>query len=107
MKSYTDIEQSKKLEEILPLESADMYWFRNNVETPKIFPNNMMKDSVSVTLPCWSLAALLNVLQGYTLMNNVFSEKIALWRRENSVEYNNPIDACYEMILKLNDMKML
>lgn len=26
MKSYTDIEQSKKLAEILPLESADMHY---------------------------------------------------------------------------------
>ena len=26
IKSYTDISQSKKLAEILPLESADMYW---------------------------------------------------------------------------------
>lgn len=31
MKSYTDIEQSKKLAEILPLESADMNY--NNVDT--------------------------------------------------------------------------
>lgn len=28
MKAYTDIEQSKKLAEILPIESADMYYFR-------------------------------------------------------------------------------
>ena len=27
MKTYTDIEQSKKLAEILPPESADMKWF--------------------------------------------------------------------------------
>ena len=26
MKSYTDLEQSKKLAEILPVESADMTW---------------------------------------------------------------------------------
>ena len=26
IKSYTDIEQSRKLAKILPLESADMYW---------------------------------------------------------------------------------
>ena len=27
IKAYTDLEQSKKLAEILPLESADMYWW--------------------------------------------------------------------------------
>ena len=26
MKTYTDLEQSKKLTEILPFERADMYW---------------------------------------------------------------------------------
>ena len=26
MKSYTDIKQSRKLAEILPIESADMWW---------------------------------------------------------------------------------
>ena len=29
MKSYTDLPQSKKLVEILPLESADMWWSKN------------------------------------------------------------------------------
>ena len=62
IKAYTDLEQSKKLAEILPLESADMYWFRDNTETPEIYPKNMMKNSVSVTLPCWSLAALYGIL---------------------------------------------
>ena len=32
-KSYTDIEQAKKLAEILPLESADMYYMETS-------PNN-------------------------------------------------------------------
>ena len=32
MKSYTDLEQSKKLAEILPLESADMTCFQNQME---------------------------------------------------------------------------
>jgi len=31
MKAYTDIEQSKKLAEILPLESADMYWWSTSL----------------------------------------------------------------------------
>ena len=26
MKAYTDVEQSKKLAEILPIESADLWW---------------------------------------------------------------------------------
>ena len=42
MKSYTDLNQSKKLAEILPIESADMCFNDNE--------------------PCWSLAALLDIL---------------------------------------------
>ena len=52
IKSYTDLEQSKKLAEILPLESADMMHDRLIV-----IPFN----DGSLT-PCWSLAVLLNVL---------------------------------------------
>lgn len=35
IKSYTDLEQSKKLAEILPLESADMHY--NNVSIIGLF----------------------------------------------------------------------
>lgn len=31
IKAYTDLEQSKKLVEILPIESADMYWRSLNI----------------------------------------------------------------------------
>ena len=65
MKSYTDLEQSKKLAEILPLESADMC-FVNDGTSIKIDANpynvrkHMWKDVQLI--PCWSLAALLGVL---------------------------------------------
>ena len=37
MKAYTDIEQSKKLAEILPTESADMKWYfwKSEIDAPK------------------------------------------------------------------------
>ncbi len=80
MKAYTDIEQSKKLAEILPLESADMrygciapYEYSDRMydggcdEVP--YPKDFMKKNVNFSeneydgeLPCWSLAALLSVL---------------------------------------------
>ena len=69
MKSYTDIEQSKKLAEILPLESADMYYFtiirdypysQGKIKTiAKIMDGSFSSD---YDTPCWSLAALLQVL---------------------------------------------
>jgi hypothetical protein len=32
IKSYTDLEQSKKLAEVLPIDSADMYWWSSSKE---------------------------------------------------------------------------
>ena len=31
-KAFTNLEQSKKLAEILPIESADMYWFNRHID---------------------------------------------------------------------------
>ena len=112
MKAYTDIEQSKKLAEILPLESADMGWNVFVDGTTRILPINdwdLVKDgSGNVKFyPAWSLAALYSVLPTFTLDSsddkyfrihccNKFSE----W-------YNNPIDATFEIILKLKEMNLL
>lgn len=111
MKSYTDIEQSKKLTKILPLESADMYWFRNNVEVPCVYPKDMMKDSVSVTCPCWSLAALLGVLP------KIHGGKPAISLDDNYITYphmrglhtkaESLVDACVAMIEKLHELNLL
>lgn len=66
MKSYTDIEQSKKLAEILPLESADMSYVYDKQldklygDTPYVIGYKVLNEDVDI--PCWSLAALLQVL---------------------------------------------
>ena len=80
IKSYTDILQSRKLADILPLESADMYWSRCTITD---FGDGVLKVSYSIEpfnisqfrntkedIPCWSLAALLGVLPDYTLQTN-------------------------------------
>lgn len=65
IKSYTDLEQAKKLKEILPAESADMYYF-DNLPVPKVGYSVEVEKLYSKTnidyIPCWSLAALLQVL---------------------------------------------
>lgn len=61
MKSYTDINQSKKLAEILPMESADMRYdeYTSHIDgTPKVG----YKEGITEGISCWSLAALLDVL---------------------------------------------
>lgn len=64
IKSFTDLSQSKVLAEFLPLESADMYYSKtkilNSDETDYIVK---VGTSIVITdVPCWSLAALLQVL---------------------------------------------
>ena len=80
MKSYTDLEQSKKLVEILPIESVDIWWaerYKGRVtengqyivdEEPYYYlsltnpsENNWSQDQIK-DIPCWSLAALLNII---------------------------------------------
>jgi len=126
IKSYTDIGQSRKLAEILPLESADMrygyiapYEFSDrmyeggydDVPYPKDFMKrnpNFSEDEYDGEYPCWSLAALLNVLKDYTLQK---IDKDVFVIHENKAtgteDCDNPVDACYEMILKLHELKML
>lgn len=68
MKSYTDIEQSKKLAEFLPIESADMeYMFLKRDGSmvnivPFIKDGSEESDCSYNFVPCWSLAALLDIL---------------------------------------------
>jgi hypothetical protein len=71
IKAFSDIEQSKKLAEILPLESADMYYTsglnvngKHYYKTPYIMERK--EDLNEYTLPCWSIASLLSALKIYT-----------------------------------------
>ena len=122
MKAYTDIKQSKKLSEILPPESADMWYWEwptapkyNNYEHPMFH-----KGDDIVNVPCWSLAALLSVTRNYCIRFELTlraNKKYNLFAMTDNFVYrgfneypdgiNNPIDACYEMILKLHELKML
>ena len=126
MKSYTDLSQSKKLAKILPLESADMYWLNRHIDLTEtkyevfvIDKSNKYVDffkSYAVAIdnneiiPCWSLAALLGVLPDYTLQTNTDGTVFVVCDSKKpmiSDAYENPIDACYELILKLHERKML
>lgn len=126
MKAYTNIEQSKKLSEILPLESADMHyskdfdgsWF---VDLAKYTSVKIPKYVVNIEehlLPCWSLAALLKLMPKIgahePMLRKLYytSEPTERYICQYSLtdmtsEYDNPVDACYEMILKLHELKML
>lgn len=122
MKAYTDISQSKKLAEILPNKGADQTWERvaiagANLDAPEelqyIHNGDMPFQFYSgIGIPCWSLAALLGVLP-YPSIHKTFSG----WRcdsyNKEATSYilgkssDNPVDACYEMILKLKNLNLL
>ena len=118
-KSFTSLEQSKKLAEILPLESADMYLYLATKGNPKARFNEGYNEYGDFELPCWSLTALLNVLpeiNGISLTLEKVKAEDGYEGYYYYTEYNdivlipyskNPVDACYEMILKLNELKML
>lgn len=112
IKSFTDISQSKKLAEILPIESADtIYTMTNGYHTPFIrieTIQEMDKDDV----PCWSLATLLNILPKIINNETLFIEtSAALWhigyRNIYTARADNLVDACYELILKLHELVMV
>lgn len=118
MKSYTDIKQSKKLAEILPSESADMWWNwfsspLDDVNGGEYSTEPLLHKPVcnpERTIPCWSLAALLELLP-YPILShsdvNNFCCKIFKGSIVVSSSGKNSIDACVEMILKLNEQKLL
>ena len=95
IKSYTTVEQSRKLAEILPLESADMYY----------------EDDISVEfghgwhaqhIPCWSLAALLKLIPNFNMFKRTIECRIETTNHlvDKACE---PIDAAFEMICWLKE----
>lgn len=115
MKSYTDLEQSKKLAKILPIESADMFLALNGIQPvmSKYFDNGFVPAD-NTAIPCWSLMALIET------MPEILIEKVkaqdgydgyyyfVTYEELIEVPYKKElIDACVEMILKLHEEKLL
>ena len=131
MKGYTDLEQSKKLAEILPVESADMFYVYDRHlaklygDTPHVIGYKALNESIDV--PCWSLAALLDVLiskdfdpetmflrstsDGYgTRLTNVWRlsvDRLDVDINLRDIHADNLVDACYEMIIRLSELNLL
>ena len=124
MRSYTDIEQSKNLAEILPLKSADMYYYSYmSIGEPfyMSYPN-VIEDRQKLAkndIPTWSLTALLSVLPTLDDRNAILCKDIrynkwhicyhstATLSIIDTERYDNPVDACYEMIIKLHELNLL
>lgn len=126
MKSYTDIEQSKKLAEFLPNESADMFFWKRTIKKDdyaisvghsKELQEGFTSKEIEY-IPCWSLAALLwylKTLKPLVYLPMLFAND-EIWILQfverghgnvAEITSDNPIDACYEMILELYRRKLL
>ena len=124
MKAFSDLEQSKKLAEFLPIESADMYWWSSG----KRYYIEAMDDGdfneEEGHIRAWSLAALINIIpqelfDGEYIINitegidNKWIITYDHYENRNHSFYglsagaDNLVDACYEMIIKLHELNLL
>lgn len=118
MKSFTDLEQSKVLEKILPLESADFAWNVFADGSARLLPADdwdLQRGHGAKVVPCWSLAALLEIINKnfYTdLHHDGCAWNIDVNHHDNAKQKfnrdgNTPVVACYEMLLTLHELKLL
>ncbi len=127
MKSYTDLEQSKKLAEFLPLKSADCFWDYDPMQKfhrISWFEEGFNKESqlrLNENNVCaWSLAALLSLIKdkcGYFEFvylkrtsdgrANPLEDVYRLSTDEYDVYEKEEVDACYELIIHLHEQNLL
>ena len=116
IRSFTSLEQSRKLAEILPLESADMSWVSNGLGKPfaRTIP---IKGDPEELCGCWSLAALLDIIPCGQVNKIPDSNKYEASSWNDSgletpiyatvEEFDNPVDACYSIIINLHELNLL
>ena len=127
IKSFTDLQQSKKLAEILPTESADMYIGNYIGKSGKVDGTNIHYYTKGESfgapeiIDAWSLAALISILpiirkgedtanpfiaktpdNEYHIVYATLTEEV-----DTSPMYDNPIDACVTMIESLHELNLL
>lgn len=124
MKSYTDLEQSKKLVEILPIESANMHYAKviHGFDLLKDWKNEAQLGSPSnkAHIPCWSLAALLSIIKDKCSYFELVYLKSTIDGRANRLENvyrlstdiydiyeKEAIDVAFKMIIKLHELNLL
>ena len=117
MKSYTDLEQSRKLAEIVSIDTADM-WYDNDGESiagrPEVRCGSFI-GLASKNIPCWSLAALLGVLPNGTRLlkstniSSIGDVKYYCDCPKLNIDkwFDNSVDVCVAMIMRLNELNLL
>jgi hypothetical protein len=124
-KICTDIPQSKKLIELgLDVKTADMMWedwrlIDGDWKLSVGYDPEFEQDYGRKCYPAWSLSALLEILPTLDGRNpefcrdirynqwHIFYHGTATLNLIDTKRYENLIDACYEMIIKLKEVKLL
>ena len=128
IKAHTDLNQSRTLAEFLPHTTADQTWERiaiagANLDVPEELQYRHKGDMPfkiysGVGVPCWSLAALLSVMP---IIDDEFEPQLHRSLNKYRCTYegkkdtcsglwkiaDNPVDACYKMIIKLHELNIL
>ena len=119
IKSYSDLKQSKVLSKILSDDSADMVYIASanddigdTLYTAEYKSEIIIKEGDTDYINCWSLASLFNVLphiqEFYPTIEKINDKYVCRYKNSGIwTNGDNPVDACYEIILKLNELKML
>ena len=142
IKSFSDLEQSKKLAEILPVESADMKILPFTEREYRVVPiNDIAVCDREDEIPAWSLTALLELMPKHIKQNDgriykfhIFNDDGIVIKRwgcsycaedfHNRAEYlsdphlkyqtnvysdkyEDSVDACYDMVLRLHELNLL
>lgn len=105
-KICTSIEQSKKLLELgIDVNTADMYWdYDYDIQQEyKYCPRVMDEQFDDICIPAWSLTALVDCIKDKCSYFNVYRLLTDIY----DIYQKEAIDACYEMILKLHELKLL
>ena len=120
IKSYSDPQQSKKLSEILPLESADAFYMvgEKPVDIVPIYgfvTHQHLREQMAYkrAIPCWSLAALLDIFakQDFIIKsserNNEYQYNIDIPIRHCKIWFSSLLDAAFEMVCWLKENNKL
>lgn len=105
MKAYTDLEQSKKLIELgIDVNTADIIY--------NIFDESYIRHDTPIDkyhTPAWSLAALLEQFEDTAGLAKDYGLWFCYDNKKSSCtkHYDNPVDACVEMIFTLKERNLL
>lgn len=119
MKIATDLKQSKKLAKILPLKSADMFYLAAKGE-PIVIGNKMIAvgsdnwDALGEPdVPAWSLSTLLEIIrnkqpnyESVLFVGKKDKYEYFISSTEKTKTYEDPIDACVDIVRWLYEKKL-